>query len=94
MLKEMLVTAPSLESISEVMDASPDPPMMTSWSPRAQALEAYLFTESVTGSLVQPPVCLFQWTQLLWVDESLYPPPHSRWLDWTCIYLLSGSEGS
>ena len=91
-LNDVLVTAPSLETVSELSPASLAPPMMTSWSPWDQALEPYLPSESLRGSIVHPPVCLFHLRQLLRVDES--NPPQSSWPDWTCPTLLSGSEGS
>ena len=89
----MTAPSPSLETISELHRAAPPPlPMMTSWSPRAQPLECHLSSESVTGSLVQFPPCLFHLRQLLLADESY--PPQSRGPAWTCSLLSSGSEGS
>ncbi len=97
MLKELLVTDPSMETISEFQRASFQsqiPPIMTSWSPWAHTLESTLSSESVRDSWSQPPLCPLHWTQLLRVYEPHSPPPHSSWRDWTWSNLISGSEGS
>ena len=89
------MTAPSLDSISEVTsDSSSQPPMMTSWSPRSQLLESNLTSNSVRGSVTQPPSCTLHRTQLLWADEITDPPPQSKGPAWTWAHLSSGSEGS
>ena len=94
MLNELLVTAPSLETLSELSSAaSLHPPMMTSWPPRVHKLEPHLSSVSVRGSFSHSPVWTLHLRQLLRVDET-YPPPQRRGPAWTWDSLSSGSEGS
>ena len=93
MLKELLVLAPSMETVSDVSSGAPRPPMMTrlSWL-TLQTLEPHLSSVRVRGSVTQPPCWTLHWRQLLSVDE--FPPPHRVLPDCTWSSLLSGSAGS
>ena len=99
MLNELLVTAPSLETVSEALPASPiQPPMMTSWSPRVHRQEPCLTSDSLRGSLVQFP-SRFHLRQLLCSSADVCPdepnpPPQRRWPAWTWSSLSSGRGGS
>ena len=82
---------PSLETVSEFHPFHP--PMMTMLVLfQAQQLDSTLFSESVKGSLTQPPFCALHFTHHILVGG--LNPPHTMLPDWTCLYLQSGSQGS
>ena len=89
-LKVLLVVTLSLETVSEVLAATPSrPPMMTRLLSWLQTLEYFLCSVRLRGSVTQPPCCTLHCMQLL--SDC---PPHSVLPSCTWIYLLSGSGGS
>ena len=83
----------SLETVSEVLAATPSrPPMMTRLLSWLQTLEYFLCSVRLRGSVTQSPSCTLHCIQLLLVDKT-DPPPHRVVPDWTWPHLPSGSEG-